>query len=114
MYWWVGIVSLCLMVAPWVMGYSADQWALWSNVVLGLVGLCAACWTAFAKDSGVWEYWTTVCAGVVAAICPWVFGYSANATATWSSVVVGLVLVCVAAYAVLRPKAESGQTKAAR
>ena len=40
-------------------------------------------------------YWATGILGLILAVAPWIFGYSANGVALWTSVIVGAATIIV-------------------
>lgn len=98
MYWLTGILGLVLGVAPFVLGYSTNANALWTSVILGAVVLLAAIYKAAFKTATTWEYWVMGVAGLLAVIAPFVLGFQALTFALWTMVIIGGIIVLVAAY----------------
>jgi uncharacterized membrane protein HdeD (DUF308 family) len=99
MYWITGLLGLVLGIAPFVLGYSDHTSALWTSVILGAIVFLVSLYEAFGDHgSASWEYWTAGFAGLLAIIAPWIFGFSALTTALWTTVIVGAVLLILAAY----------------
>jgi len=105
MYWTIGILGLALIVAPFVLGYSGDTNALWTSIILGAVVALVAGYKALTKDVAKWEDWVAGIAGLLAVIAPFVL-FSAQTTAVWTSVILGLVVAILAGYQVffVKPK----------
>lgn len=94
---WIDITNLifgaALFVAPWFMGPAAHavQWNAW------IVGGLVACLAAGALASfAAWEEWSNLTLGVWAAISPWLFGFQADASATWTHLIIGCAVAALA------------------
>ncbi len=98
MYWITGILGLLLILAPFVLGYSADPTALWSDVVLGAIVVLASAIKGFFPDGTRWEYWVAGLMGLLAIIAPFVLHFTVVATALWASIILGIVLAVLAGY----------------
>ncbi|MEZ4659799.1 MAG: SPW repeat protein [Caldilineaceae bacterium] len=100
MYWLTGVLGLALAVAPFLLGYSDHQMAMWTGIVLGVVVLVASIFEALDDSKAKWEWWVAGVAGLIAVIAPFVFGFSALATALWTMMILGVVVLVVAGYEV--------------
>lgn len=96
MYWITGLVGLASIVAPFILGYSDNVAALWTNLIIGAALVVASVMEGAARDLDNREYWAAGLLGLVAIIAPFVFGFSDHANAMWTSVVVGVVAVVAA------------------
>lgn len=103
MYWLTGILGLIMIVAPYVLGFSGDPGALWTNIILGVVVLLASAYKAIARDVALWEYWVAGIAGVLAVVAPFTFGFSAQAIALWTTLILGAVVAILAGIKVFAP-----------
>jgi SPW repeat len=93
MFWVIGISGLALILAPYVFGYSDVGTALWTSIILGAAILIDSGIEGFLKDENKWEYWVAGTLGILAFIAPWMFGFSDNAAALWSSLALGTIVV---------------------
>jgi general stress protein CsbA len=98
MYWLITILGVALIGAPFVFGYTSNTTAFWSSIILGAMIALASGYKAYAKDAGRWEDWVDVIAGIVAVLVPFVFGFSALATALWACVILGVAVVALSGY----------------
>ena len=98
MYWITGLLGILLIIAPFVLGFSADTMALWSCVVLGAIALIVSIIKAAVHSLSNWEYWVTGIMGVLAIIAPFVLAFSTVSAALWSSVILGILLLVLSAY----------------
>jgi hypothetical protein len=93
---WVNLVlAILLFISPWLLAFSTDMVAstnAWiSGVVVGAIAVAAL--TAFAE----WEEWLEMLVGAWIVISPWALGFSPDRSATWSHVILGLLMVAFAA-----------------
>jgi hypothetical protein len=98
MYWLNMILGLALIVAPFALGYNTNTTAFWSSIILGVVIALASGYKALIKDAARWEDWVDVVAGVIAVLVPFVFGFSALATALWAFIVLGVIVAGLSGY----------------
>jgi hypothetical protein len=101
MYWLTGVLGIAMGVAPFVMGYSDNQAALWTSIVLGAVVLLASAIEGADLNKSQWEYWVVGLAGILAVIAPFVFGFGALTMAVWTVMALGAAFLILAAYEVL-------------
>ena len=92
---WVNLVlAILLFIAPWALGFSADRTASSNAWVSGIVVavLAIAALTAFAE----WEEWLEMLVGAWVVISPWALAFNANPLATWTHVILGLLVIIFA------------------
>jgi len=91
------LLGLILCIAPWVVGFAAEQTAtrtaLATGTIIALVGLAALLGHALAAS------WLNLAAGVWAILAPWIVGFSALAGAMWSHVILGALVALAAGIA---------------
>ncbi len=87
MYWITGLLGLALIAAPFVLGYSGNAAALWTDMVLGALVAIASAWKLIAQDKVNWEYWAAGILGILAIIAPFVMGFSTLTAALWATLV---------------------------
>jgi hypothetical protein len=98
MYWIEAVLGLALIAAPFALNYRDNPAALWASVVIGAVVLLASGYKAYTRHSERWEGWVDVIAGVIAILVPFIFGFSALATALWAFVVIGVLIAIMSGY----------------
>lgn len=98
MYWLTGILGVVLIIAPFILGYSSNQAALWSSMLIGLVVALVSLYKALSKDTARWEYAVAAAMGLVAVFAPFMFGFSTIATAMWATIILGAIIAFVAGY----------------
>jgi hypothetical protein len=98
MFWANMILGLALMFAPFVLNYNTNPLALWGSIAVGAVIAIASGYKAYTKAADRWEDWVDIIAGVIAILLPFLFSFSMLATALWTCVVLGVIVVAVAGY----------------
>lgn len=96
MYWITGVLGLILASAPYIFGYSNDTAALWTSLIVGGATIAVSLLEAARADKEQWEYWTAGILGLIAVISPFMFGFGGNASAMWTSIVVGVLIAVFA------------------
>ncbi len=106
--WVMLALAVWLLVSPWLLGFSAAApaagvtasagftMAAWNAWVVGVVVAALAIWAIamFAE----WQDWLTGILGVWLVVAPWVLGFSAIAAVVWDHVIVGALIVVLAAW----------------
>jgi SPW repeat len=88
------ILGAFLFITPWLFNYApgAESWNAWiAGAVIAALSVVAL--SAFAE----WEEWLNLVVGLWVIVSPWVLSFSANATAMWTNVIVGIVVAVLAA-----------------
>ncbi len=98
MYWIISLLGVLLFIAPFVLGYSANTAALWACIFLGVVVTLSAGYKAVAKDEAKWEIVVVGIAGVLAVLTPFILGFSSNAMAMWTSIILGVVVAALSGW----------------
>jgi hypothetical protein len=98
MYWLEAVLGLALVAAPFALGYRDNPAALWGSIVIGAVVVAVSGYRAYRNTAERWEGWVDVVAGAAAILVPFIFGFSAVATALWAFVVIGLLIVLLSGY----------------
>src|SRR5262249_2435052 len=93
-----GLSILCgiwLLMAPFVLGYSNLQVAMWNDIILGILVAAIGLIRAFG---GGWAgaTWIAGLLGVWLIIAPFVLNYGDNPTAKWNDVIMGILVVIFA------------------
>lgn len=90
-------LGLALVASPWVLGYDGLSMAMSNAVVLGLA--LAAVSLGAVVTPAAWEDWTEAGIGLWLAVAPWVLGFGHDTRAMAAHVVIGLVVLALAAWA---------------
>lgn len=96
MYWIMGLIGLGLLAAPYLMGYLGNELASWATWASGALLIILTALERFANDQEDWEYWAAGIMGILAIAAPFFLGFTGQASAMWSSIVSGLLLLGVA------------------
>ena len=106
--WAMLALGAWLFLSPWILGFTvaapvegADVTtgftaAAWNAWILGVVIAAIALWAAlqFAE----WHDWANGVLGVWLVVSPWILGFSALTAALWNHIVVGVLIVALAAW----------------
>jgi hypothetical protein len=85
-----------LLISPFWTGYVADQIPTWhACVAAAAVAVLALASVASYYE---WEDWLTLLIGIWTAVAPWALGFTANANAMVSHVVLGLLVALTTAW----------------
>jgi uncharacterized membrane protein HdeD (DUF308 family) len=95
MYLITGILGIALGVAPFIFGYTNNVSALWTSILIGGIVLAVSVFESRHKED-TWEYWIAAIFGLTAIFAPFVLGFSAHVTATWISVLTGMLITIFA------------------
>jgi hypothetical protein len=88
-------LGLCLMLAPWALGFTANSTAAWNAWITGAAITLVALGALFAFNE--WEEWVNLALGVWAAVAPWAVAFTEHAAATRASVAIGIAVAVLAA-----------------
>lgn len=89
------LAGLALVLSPWVLGFTTDMAAAWNAWIVGAAVALAALW---ALVSFHWaEKWVSGALGLWAVVAPWALGFEAVRAAAGAHVVLGLVVLILAA-----------------
>ena len=90
--WAALVLGVLLFFTPWFFQYVGAFAAAWNAWIGGalLVGLAVVALQRFAE----WEEWVMGGVGVWLILSPWLLGFAEVAAATWSTILIGaLVLI---------------------
>jgi membrane-bound ClpP family serine protease len=91
------LAGLWLLAAPFVLGYSATVTARNNDLLLGtIIVVLAVIGLSMTEES--WSRVLNIIAGLWLIVAPFILGYASVTTATWNSIVVGLVVLAFAAW----------------
>lgn len=94
--WVTTVAGVFLALSP--IWFSVSIAGTWAMVIIGVV-MAAIGLTALAAPGLVADEWLAIVSGVVAFIAPWIFGYTEHTAASWTSWVVGVIVVAAALWA---------------
>ena len=95
--WLSVMIGAWLIVAPWIMGYTAAS-AVAENAILGVAVVSVGFWSIGTAAAFTAPAWVNGMLGLWIMVAPWVIGYAhAASAATSNDVIVGIVIMIVAA-----------------
>lgn len=92
MYRIIGSLGLLLIIAPFVFGYSNNQTALLTSVVLGCLTVLVSWIEKSVDDTEEWEYWAAATMGIVAIAAPFIFDFNSQSKAFLTTALTGLLI----------------------
>ena len=99
--WLVAVAGLWEVLAPFILGYSAVTVAMWNAIVVGVVLIVLAAWTALSENVRLDRNldWINAVVGVWLVLAPFILAYSTTGVAMWNDIIVGVVVIVLAAWA---------------
>lgn len=100
--WFELALGVWLGVSPWALGFTDVGAAHWNAVIAGVAIILYA-----IVELGVpkaWEEWVSIAIGVWLILSPFALGFYSHAVASWNTVVVGILIVVFAAWAMALDK----------
>ncbi|MEV1002693.1 SPW repeat protein [Nonomuraea sp. NPDC050202] len=106
------VIGLYLALAPvWT---TTDTGSASTLIVMGALVVCTALWSLAQPASGA-SQWTNVTWAVLLIIAPWAISYTGLSGAAWTSWIGGLLVACLALWALPATKnAAAGRTTPVR
>lgn len=118
--WVMLVLGAWLFLTPWIFGFTVGapvegattgfSTAAWNAWIVGVVIAALALWAAlrFAE----WHDWVNGVLGVWLVVSPWILGFAALTAAVWNHVIVGLVVVILAAWEIWDVRRQPAQRTA--
>jgi ABC-type Fe3+-siderophore transport system permease subunit len=101
--WLIAVAGVWEVIAPFVLGYSDNQTALWNAIIVGVVlvilGAGAALTTEPNTERGL--NGVSAVAGVWLVLAPFILGYSVIQAALWNAIIVGIIVIVLGVAAAL-------------
>src|ERR1051325_464116 len=95
------LAGIWLLISPFVLLFHNIHSAAWNNVILGIVIGVLALYRFVKPAEGVGVSWLNVILGIWVLISPWVLRFSGYHTATVNNVVMGIIVIILAAWSAL-------------
>lgn len=98
------VLGLWLAISPWALSYMMEAIPAWNALVVGMIIAVAAAATLIAFHK--WEEWVNVVLAIWLIVSPFVLGFAAHTTATWTHIIVGVLVGILALWtAITTPEA---------
>ena len=95
------LAGLWLVLAPWALAYATVEAAMWNSVIVGL----AIAIMAIVRVGMPLQYegisWVNFLLGIWLILSPFLLGFGAVEAAMWNSVIVGLIVLALAAWSAI-------------
>ena len=96
------LAGLWLIIAPFVLGYSAIAEAAWNDIIIGVAVVLLAGSRELGRGYRVaWPSWINTALGLWLIIAPFVLGYSFVENAVRNDVILGIIIAVLAAWSAL-------------
>lgn len=99
-------LGVWMFVSPWVLAYQTEPTPAWNAYVLGAAIAIIAAIALLAHQP--WQEWGTLALGVWLGLSPWVLAFSSQREVTANAVIVAIVVVGLAIWAMLHDKGGAG------
>jgi len=99
------VAGLWLIISPFVLGYSSVTAATWGSIIVGIIIATIAAVRAFRPGEVIWLSWVNVVLGVWLVLTPFIYGLSGDARVLYNHIIVGLIVVVLAAWSALSTRA---------
>ena len=96
------VLSACLVLSPWAIGFYGDTVATANAVIIGLALVATALGAILFPRA--WEEWTEAVLGLWLIASPWVLGFSTHTDARSTAVVTGVVIAVLALWTLATDK----------
>jgi hypothetical protein len=96
------VLGVCLLVSPWVIGFSGNTVATVNAAVIGVVLVAAALGAMLLPRA--WEEWTEAALGLWLVIAPWTLQFNTQADARSVTVATGIVVLALALWTLATDK----------
>jgi hypothetical protein len=99
--WLVAVAGLWEVLAPFILGYSATTVAMWNAIIVGVALIVLSAWAALSEQVRLDRNleWINVVLGVWLVLSPFALNYSTVVAAMWNDIIVGVVVIVLAAWA---------------
>lgn len=99
--WLVAVAGLWEIVSPYILAYSTTTVAMWNAYIAGVVLIILAVWAALSEQTRLDRNleWINAVVGVWLILSPFALNYSAVVAALWNNIIVGVVVIVLAAWA---------------
>ena len=96
---WIGLgLGVWLLVSPWALGFSDQAAPAMNALIMGSILVLDEMLELFIHELA--EEWIDLVAGVWLMISPLALGFTSHTAASWNTVVVGVLTVLFAAWAI--------------
>ena len=80
------IPGIWLIIAPFILGYTRLEVAMWNDIILGIIVAAFALLRTFGTGQASGS-WINLAAGIWLIIAPFVLNYGSNPTPRWNDVI---------------------------
>lgn len=95
------LAGLWLIISPFVLGYSMLRNTMWNDIIVGIIIAVIAAAKVSRARNVQWLSWVNAVLGVWLILSPFIFGASGNTRVLYNEIIVGIVVVVLAAWSAL-------------
>lgn len=95
------LAGIWLIISPFFLAYNSAGRATSNDVILGIIIAIIAAVRFFGAYEQAWLSWINVLLGIWVLISPWALGYSNVAAPLWNNVILGIIVIILAAWSAL-------------
>lgn len=96
MYWVTAFLGVVSIAAPFLFGYSENQTAMLTSVLIGFILTGASLFEWAAEGVQKWEYWVLGVAGLASATAPMLIGLELMSIPSLTMVLTGFTAIGIA------------------
>ncbi|MCD6291704.1 MAG: SPW repeat protein [Anaerolineae bacterium] len=99
--WVIAVAGAWEVIAPFILKYTSTGSATWNAIIIGLAIVILGVWAALsAAESTVKNLnWVNAVLGAWLIIAPFILSYSHTTTAMWNNIIIGVIVLALAAWA---------------
>jgi hypothetical protein len=102
------LAGIWILISPFALGFSNLSNACWNNVIFGIIIGVIALYRFFNPAKAVGLSWLDALLGLWVLISPWALHFSGSHTAMTNDVIMGIVVIVLAAWSALASSSSTG------
>jgi hypothetical protein len=95
------LAGIWLIISPFFLAYANAPRATSNDVILGIIIASLAAVRFFGAYEQAWLSWINVLLGIWVLISPWALGYQTVPAPLWNNVILGIIVIILAAWSAL-------------
>ena len=95
------ILGLWLIIAPFVLGFTAHTHSEWNTIIVGILVATIAAIRIWGGRGASWLSWINAGLALWLIVSPWIYGNSDISAILWNDIIVGVVVLVLSAWSAL-------------
>ena len=95
------ILGLWLIIAPFVLGFTAHTHSEWNTIIVGILVATIAAIRIWGGRGASWLSWINAGLALWLIVSPWIYGNSDVSAILWNDIIVGVVVLVLSAWSAL-------------